>query len=152
MCVRFGKNPAYVQDPRSTLRFGANVPAIACGLHLGLQKITKIFRRLAMNRSFSRTQDLMQSVQRQVKNSDRSKRLMQPANLAGFRWSRITLLRSPAAKLIRMKVHVLSDSTLCVGVSNPDPSNNWTTKLEDVGNEHGFVEQMNVAAREVRFI
>ena len=42
--------------------------------------------------------------------------------------------------MIRMKVHVLSDSTLCVGVSNSGPSNNWVTKLEDVCNEHGFVE------------
>ena len=43
-------------------------------------------------------------------------------------------------KMIRMKVHVLSDSTLCVGVSNSGPSQNWVTKLEDVCNEHGFVE------------
>ena len=35
-------------------------------------------------------------------------------------------------KLIRMKVHVFSDSTLCVGVSNPDPSNNWATKNTDL--------------------
>ena len=69
-----------------------------------------------------------------------------------FRWSRTTWLSVPAAKLIRMKVHVLSDSTLCIGVSNPDPSNTWATKLEDVWNEHGFVEILNLAAREVRFI
>ena len=66
-----------------------------------------------------------------------------------FRWSRLTLLTDPAANLIRMKVHVLSDSSLCVGVSNPDPSNNWATKLEDVWDEHGFVETLNLAAREV---
>ena len=51
-----------------------------------------------------------------------------------------------------MKVHVFSDSTLCVGVQNPDPSNNWTTKLEDVWNDHGFVEKLHLAAREVQFI
>ena len=55
-----------------------------------------------------------------------------------FRWSRITLLSDTAGKLIRMKVHVFSDSTLCVGVSNPAPSNNWTTQVEEVWNEHGF--------------
>ena len=48
---------------------------------------------------------------------------------SAFRWSRITLLSDPAAKLIRMILHVFSDSTLCVGVSNPDPYNNWATKL-----------------------
>ena len=45
------------------------------------------------------------------------------------RWSRST---------IKMKVHVFSDSTLCVGVSNPHPSKKWATKLEDVWNEHGI--------------
>ena len=30
--------------------------------------------------------------------------------------------------MIKMKVHVFSDSTLSVGVSNPDPSNIWPTK------------------------
>ena len=58
-----------------------------------------------------------------------------------FRWSSIALPNDPTAKLIRMKVHMFSDSTLCVGVSNPDPSKNWATKLEDVWNEHGFLEQ-----------
>ena len=43
-----------------------------------------------------------------------------------------TLLSDPAAELIRTKVHVFSDSALCVGISNPDPSNNWATKLDDV--------------------
>ena len=42
-----------------------------------------------------------------------------------------------------MKVRVFSDSTLCVGVSNPDPSNNWSTK---------FVEQLNLTAPQVQFI
>ena len=40
-----------------------------------------------------------------------------------------------------MKVRVFQDSTLRVGVSNPDPSSNWETQLEDVCQEHGFVEE-----------
>ena len=43
--------------------------------------------------------------------------------------------------LIRMEVYVFSDSTMCVGVSNPDPPTNWATKLQDVWNEHGFVDK-----------
>ena len=43
-----------------------------------------------------------------------------------FRWSRITLLSDAAAKFIRMKVRVFSDSAMCVGVS--DPSSNWAAK------------------------
>ena len=51
-----------------------------------------------------------------------------------------------------MKVRELSDSTVCVGVSNPDPSNNWATKLEDEWIKHGFVEKNNLLSREVQFI
>ena len=39
-----------------------------------------------------------------------------------------------------MKVHVFSDCTFCVGVSSPDSSKNWATKLGNVWNDHGFVE------------
>ena len=110
---------------------------------------------MAMNKSFHRTQDLMQSVQRQVKTLiDRkdgyNMRTLQEWNT--FRWSRNTSLSDPAANLIRMKACAFSDSTLCVGVSNSNPSNNWATKLEDVCDEHGFVEQFNLAARAVQFI
>ena len=66
-----------------------------------------------------------------------------------FRWSRIPSPSDPTAKLIRMKFHVFSDSTLCVGVSNPHLPNDCATKLEDVWNEHGLVENLNVGAREV---
>ena len=45
-----------------------------------------------------------------------------------------------------MKVHVFADSTSCVGVSNPDPSNKLATL------EHGIVQHLTWAAREVQFI
>ena len=51
-----------------------------------------------------------------------------------------------------MKVHVFSDFTLCVGGSNPDPSNNWATQLEDVWNEHGHVEKLNLVVPEVQIV
>ena len=99
-------------------------------------------------------QSTSESVQRQVKISiDRrdahNMQILQDWNT--YRRSKITLLNHPAAKLINMRVRLFSDSTLC-GVSNPDPSNNWATKLEDVWNEHGFVEKLTLAARDVRFI
>ena len=50
-----------------------------------------------------------------------------------------------------MTVHAFSDSTMCVGVSNPDPSNSWVTKLDDPWNEHGF-DEPHLAAKEVQFI
>ena len=51
-----------------------------------------------------------------------------------------------------MIVHVFSDSTLRVGVSNPDPSNTWAIKLADVWSDHVLVEKFNFAAPEVQFI
>ena len=45
-----------------------------------------------------------------------------------------------------------SDSALCVGVSNPDLPITGQPKMEDVWNEHGFVETINFAAREVQNI
>ena len=105
---------------RSTLRFGANLQATAYELHLGLQRITKT------------SKDLRQAVQRQVKTlinrkDAHNKQILKDWNT--FPWSRIMLLSDPAAELIRMKVHV-SDSILCVGVSNPNASNNWATKWQ----------------------
>ena len=53
-----------------------------------------------------------------------------------------------------MSARRLNDKTAdmyyhAVPVSNPDPSNHWSTKLQDVWNEHGFVEKLNFPAREV---
>ena len=36
---------------------------------------------------------------------------------------------------------LFSDSTSCVGISNPDPSNNWATTLDEAWNEHGFAKK-----------
>ena len=59
-----------------------------------------------------------------------------------FRRSRLTFLSDPSTKTDQDESpHVLSDSTLCVGVTNSDPPNNWATKLDEVRNEHGFVEK-----------
>ena len=44
--------------------------------------------------------------------------------------------------MTRMRVHVSSDSTLRVGVSNPDPPNIWARNLADVWNEHGFTDNL----------
>ena len=90
------------------------------------------FKRVTMNKSVPSTQVLIQSVQRQVHTLfERIDTYMMQVlqDWKTFRWSRITLLSDPAAKLMRMKVHVFSDSTLCVGISNLDPSNHWATTI-----------------------
>ena len=127
-----------------------NSRAIAYGLHLGAQRTTKISKRMAMNRNFQGRKDLIQCVQRQVKTLiDRTDAysMQKVHGWKTFHWSRNTMLSDPAAKLIRMEVHVYSDATMRVGVSNPDPSNNRATC-----NEHGLVETLILAAREVQFI
>ena len=85
-------------------------------------------------------------------NTDRTQKRMQKTGIAGL--EDIPLVKSyVAAKLIRMKVHEFSDSTLCVGISHPDQSNHhWaTTKLNELWNKHGFDKQLNFSAREVQF-
>ena len=96
--------PPVFKISRSTLRFGANLQATAYELHLGLH--TKD------HEDFIRFDTVCTATS---ENIDRSQRRTQPTNLE--------------SDLIRMKVHV-SDSILCVGVSNPNPSNNWATKWQ----------------------
>ena len=113
------------------------------GPHFWLSKDHEEFKRVAMNKSFATTQVLVQSMQRQVQaliDRTDADNMQVFQDWKTFRWSRTKLLSDPAAKLIRMNSRVLSDSTMCVGVSTPDPSNNWATKLEGVWNEHGFDE------------
>ena len=65
-----------------------------------------------MNKSFPTTQALIQSVQQQVQavvDSNMSDNMKVRETL---RLSSITLLNDTAATLIRLKIHVVSDSTL----------------------------------------
>ena len=108
-----------------------------------------------MNDSFPKTQDLTQSVLRQMevlidRKDAYNVQILQDGYT--FRRSRIMLLNDPAAKLIRMRVHEFADSTLRAGVSKPDPSNNWTTKLEDVRNETRIRWKMTLATREMQLM
>ena len=96
-----------------------------------------------MNKRFSGTQDLTQSVQRQVnilidRKDAYNMQILQ--DWSTFRWSRNTLCWVIQHQHWSRWQFTCSQMLHCVGVSNPDPSNNWTTKLEDVWNEHGFVE------------
>ena len=108
-----------------------------------------------MNSSFSKDARFDAVFTNTIENIDRTQRRMHHANLAGQEHislvKNFTLLSDPAAKLIRMNVHVFSDSPWCVGVSNPEPSNNWATKFEDVWPEHTFVEKLNWASREMQY-
>ena len=87
-------------------------------------------------------QDLIQSVQRQVKTLIERKDAYNMHTLQDwntFQWSRLTLLSDPAAKLIKMKVH-------CVGVPNPGPSNNWAKKIR------GCMERTRIGRQRSAFI
>ena len=130
---------------RSTLRSGANSRATAYGLHLDWPRTTRTLKRMAMEKRFPRTQDWIQSVQRQVQTLiDRIDRT-QYAGIAGledFSLVKNYVTEWSSCKIIKIRVRLFSDYTFFIGVSNPDPSNNWTTKLDDVWNEHGFVKTL----------
>ena len=61
-----------------------------------------------------------------------------------FRWSRITLLSDPAAKLTRMKVYVLSGSTLRGGVLK-------SRSIQELGNEIGGCMELTRICRKIDF-
>ena len=118
----------------STLRFGANSRATAWGFILantGLRRLQKDGNEQELPK-VARF-DAVRTTRSE--NTNRSKRHIQFAHMAGLDtlWSRITLLSGPAATLVRMKVHVFSDSTVCVGVSNPNPSEIWAINWRTCG-------------------
>ena len=130
-------------------QFASDCLWASCWLSKGSRGVSNEWR-VAMNKRFPRTRVVMQSVQRQVQTRFERKdahNMQVLQDWRKFRLSRITLLKDPA-ELIRLKVHVFPDSTFCVGISNPDPSNKW----HEVWNAHGFYEELNLAAREVLFI
>ena len=99
-CAKFSKDPTKLQIFRSMLRSGANSRATAYGLHFCWPMIAKTSKRMAMHHRFPRSQDLIQSVQRQVKtlivrNDAYNMYILQDWNT--LRWSRLTLLSDPAA-------------------------------------------------------
>ena len=137
------KTPETCATFHSVYRSGASSQATACGLDFGWARITRIGSEWRWTKRFTRTPDFMQSVQRQVQTlieGTAAYNMQISQDWQTFRWSSITLLGDTASKLIRMKVHVFPDSTLCVGISNPNPSNSWATKLDGRWNEHGFAE------------
>ena len=79
---------------------------------LRLGKDHENFKRVAMNKSFPTTQALIQSVQQQVQAVVDSNISYNMKVRETLRLSSITLLNDTAATLIRLKIHVVSDSTL----------------------------------------
>ena len=91
-CAQLGEEPTHLRD------FPFNV------------------KRTAMKNIFTTTQDLIQSVQRQMQSLIERKdayNVQVSKDWKTFRWSRMTLLSDPEAALISMKVHVFPDSILC---------------------------------------
>ena len=141
ICATFVKNAIELRAFRSKLRFGASLQVIVYGYIRAEQGSRGVQTEWRRTKSFPRTQEGIQSVQRLVltliERADAyNMKVLQ--HWKTFRWSRHTLLRDPASKLIRMNVHVVSDFTSCVGVSNLDSPNKGATKLDEVWNEHGF--------------
>ena len=101
------------------------------------------FKKMAMKEKFSKHTRFDTVCATKSEHIDRSQWRMQDANLAGLEhisMVRIFVAGTFISKMIRMKAQALSDSALCVGVSNSDPSNNGATNLKHVWNEHGFLE------------
>ena len=134
ICAKFGKDPTDLRDLPLNFATRSQFTSDCLWASFWLSKDQEEFKRVAMIKSLPITQVFIQSVQRQGKTLIERKdahNMQVSQDWNTFRFSRRALLGDPAAKLIRLKVDVFSDSTLCVGVSKPDPSNNWTTTLEE---------------------
>ena len=66
-----------------------------------------------------------------------------------FMWSRSTLVDGHAMRMIRMRVHALSDSVLCVDRHNSNPPENWPHRLAGIWNETDVVEELFSGAKTV---
>ena len=101
--------------------------------HNWLTKDHEDFNWIAMNKKFPKNERFDTVRTTTSANIDRMQRCTQDLNTSKtentFRWE-----QSSKQTLTGMKVHVFSDSTLCVGVSNPDPSFDWVAKLERTRN------------------
>ena len=118
-CARFGNHPSNLQDFPLNVAIWSQFTSDCLGASSWHTQDHEDFKRMAMNKSFPRKKDFTLAAQRQVK----------------------TLIeRKDASSEIDQyeKVHVFSASPWCVGVSNPDPSNNWVTSLEDEWNDNSF--------------
>ena len=151
--AKFGKYLKNLQDSPLNVAIWASSRATAYGLHLGLQRITKTsigwqWREASQGRKIWHS--LYNDKVKILIDRKDSYNMQILQDWKTFRWSGNTWLSNAAAKSIRMKVHVFSGSTSCVGVSHPDPSNTWATQLEEVRSEPGFNEKLNLAAWEVQ--
>ena len=81
VCAKFGKYLDNHKISRSKLRSGATFTSACLRASFWLSKDHKDLKRMAMNRSFPSTQDLMQSVQQQVQNTERTQRCIQCAGI-----------------------------------------------------------------------
>ena len=80
---RLGKCLAIFKSSCSTLRYGAKLGATACGLHLGLQRITKTSKKDGDEKTLPKS-NRFDGVSTTSENIDRTQRRTQHANLAGL--------------------------------------------------------------------
>ena len=112
--------------------------------HILAEQVSRGVQTSGYEKKFSKNTSLNAVHAATGANTDRTQRCIQYASMARletFRWSRFTLLSDPVPKLLRMKVHVFSYSTLRAWISSPDPSNSY----ED------SINKLNLAARDVQF-
>ena len=141
ICAKFRKDPADLRD------FSR---AAACGLHFGQARITRSSNKW-----------------RWTKVSQQHKFKYSPCNDKCKHWSNAKMRL--ICRYRRSGKHFAGHEVRCwvIQQQNQDESprvlrfcsvrwnhkyNNWATPLDEVWNEHGFDEPLNLAAREVQFI
>ena len=158
ICAKFGEDLPQTFVIPSKLWFGASSQWLSMGFILPEQvsRVFVFFQKKKANgydQKFSKTTGFNTVPAATSANNDRTHWCIQYAQVLQdwntFRWARISLLCDPAAKLIRMKVHVFSDSTLWVSLES--------TSIQKIGKQYWRtcgtnmdLSGNNLAAREVR--
>ena len=112
ICAKLGKDPDNFHDVPLNMAMLSQFTSDWLWDSLWLGKDHENFKRVAMNKSFPTTQAFIQSVQQQVQAVVDSNISYNMKVRETLRLSSITLLNDTAATLIRLKIHVVSDSTL----------------------------------------
>ena len=138
ICAKFSEDRAYLHNSPFIVATWSQLRGDCLWASSWRTEDHEDFTMMAMNKRFPRKQDLLQFVQRQVKTLIGGKDAYNMQTLQDwntFRWSRNTLMSDPAAKIDQDESsRALRLYIVCVGVSNRDPSNSWTTTLEGAWN------------------
>ena len=136
ICAGFVKYPNNLQDFPLNVAIWSHFTSDCLWASSWLRQDHDDFKRKAMNKTLHKNTRFDTARATTSANTDRTQRFIHYAGIAGtgthFVGQELRCWVIQLQNWSKMNFHVSSDSTLCVGVSNPDPSNNWAIQSKRV--------------------